>query len=38
MQNYIPRSLFITNPRLSALDIVMEALHKEDKETAKKKR
>lgn len=25
------------NPRLSALDIVMEALHKEDKETAKKK-
>ena len=25
------------NPRMSALDIVMEALHKEDKETAKKK-
>lgn len=25
------------NPRMSALDIVMESLHKEDKETAKKK-
>ena len=25
------------NPRMSALDIVMEALHKEDKETAEKK-
>ena len=25
------------NPRMNALDIVMEALHKEDKETAKKK-
>ena len=25
------------NPRMSALDIVMEALHKDDKETAKKK-
>ena len=25
------------NPRMSALDIVMEALHKEDKETAKKR-
>lgn len=25
------------NPRMSALDIVMEALHKEDKETARKK-
>ena len=25
------------NPRMSALDIVMEALHKEDKETAKRK-
>ena len=37
MQIIFQDSYSSLNPRMSALDIVMEALHKEDKETAKKK-